>query len=57
MSGSASRGLPVLFTAHGNPLNALPGTAFGRFLGEWGRSLPERGSWRTRPESFRRLPG
>jgi len=40
VTGSAGRALPVLFTAHGNPLNALPGTPFGRFLGEWGRTLP-----------------
>ena len=31
---------PVVFTAHGNPMNALGGTPFAAFLGEWGQSLP-----------------
>ncbi len=31
---------PVLFVAHGNPMNALGRTQFGRFLAEWGRTLP-----------------
>lgn len=32
--------MPVVFTAHGNPMNALGGTPFAAFLGEWGRRLP-----------------
>lgn len=32
--------LPVLFSAHGNPMNALGGTPFADFLGRWGRALP-----------------
>lgn len=32
--------LPVCFTAHGNPMNALGRTAFARFLSSWGRDLP-----------------
>jgi len=32
--------LPVLFTAHGNPMNALGTTPFAARLGEWGASWP-----------------
>jgi 4,5-DOPA dioxygenase extradiol len=32
--------MPVVFTAHGNPMNALGGTPFASFLGTWGESLP-----------------
>lgn len=32
--------LPAVFTAHGNPLNALPGTPFAGFLAGWGQRLP-----------------
>lgn len=32
--------MPAVFTAHGNPMNALGGTLFARFLGTWGPSLP-----------------
>lgn len=32
--------MPVVFTAHGNPMNALGGTPFASFLGVWGQSLP-----------------
>lgn len=32
--------LPVLFSAHGNPVNALGETPFSDCLARWGRSLP-----------------
>lgn len=32
--------LPVLFSAHGSPMNALGGTDFAAFLAAWGRQLP-----------------
>ena len=32
--------MPVAFTAHGNPMNALGGNPFARFLARWGESLP-----------------
>jgi len=32
--------MPVLFTAHGNPMNALGGTAFSRFLERWADDNP-----------------
>ncbi|MBI5014265.1 MAG: dioxygenase [Deltaproteobacteria bacterium] len=31
---------PVVFTAHGNPMNALPGTPFAGFLRAWSASRP-----------------
>lgn len=31
---------PTLFTAHGNPMNALGGTTFSRFLEGWAADLP-----------------
>ncbi len=32
--------LPVVFTAHGSPMNALPGGPFAAFLRRWGAELP-----------------
>ncbi len=32
--------MPTLFTAHGNPMNALGGTTFSRFLEGWAEDLP-----------------
>lgn len=32
--------MPVVFSAHGSPMNALGGTPFAEFLGAWGRALP-----------------
>ncbi len=32
--------MPVLFVAHGNPMNALGRTRFARFLAQWGPALP-----------------
>lgn len=40
MSTAAARSLPVLFTAHGSPVNALGCSAFARSLAEWGRQWP-----------------
>jgi len=33
--------MPVLFTAHGNPMNALGGTIFSRFLEGWADDIPK----------------
>jgi len=32
--------MPVLFTAHGSPMNALGGIPFSRFLSRWAESFP-----------------
>ena len=40
MSDGGSRRMPVAFSAHGNPMNALGGTPFAEFLSTWGEELP-----------------
>ena len=40
MSAATARSLPVFFTAHGSPMNALGRSAFARSLAEWGRQWP-----------------